>query len=102
MTREEFRATRSAWVVGNRREKIRYAFSVYEGVIREVYRITQWLPSGSTFNPRYGGRQRKRSTRWEFVGTLAEGHIRKRYLNRYVGHLFKPGAQNPIAYVNVE
>ena len=76
--------------------------SVFEGVIREVYRITQWLPGGSTFNARYGGRHRRRSDRWEFVGTLAEDPVRKRYANRYVGHLFPKGAQNPVAYVNVE
>jgi len=39
---------------------------------------------------------------WEFVGTIAEDHVRRRYINRYVGHLFTQGAQNPISYVNLE
>lgn len=38
---------------------------------------------------------------WEFVGRLAEDRIRRRYVDRFVGHLFPPGAQNPIAYLNV-
>ena len=99
---ELYDATRSAWVIGAKREKVQYAFSVYEGVIREVYRITQWLPGGSTFNERYGGRYRRRTARWEFVGTIAEERVRRLYLNRFVGHLFPRGAQNPIAYVNTD
>jgi hypothetical protein len=39
--------------------------------------------------------------RWEFVGTIAEDNERNRYINRYVGHLFTRGAQNPISYVNL-
>lgn len=35
--------------------------------------------------------------RWEFVGRVASSRIRERYLGRYVGHLFRRGAQNPIA-----
>jgi hypothetical protein len=38
----------------------------------------------------------------EFVGVIAEAAIRKRYINKYVGHLFPQGAQNPIAYLNVD
>jgi hypothetical protein len=98
---ELYDATRSAWQVGRRRDDALYAFAVYEGVVREVYRITHWHPSGSTFNSRRGGLRGRESDRWEFVGTLAEDKIRYRYVNRYVGHLFTQGAQNPIAYVNL-
>ena len=66
------------------------------------YSITQWLPGGSTFNGRWKGRATQREDRWEFVGTIATPAIRDRYINRYVGHLFTQGAQNPIAYVNIE
>ena len=100
---ELYDATRSAWRVGKRRrEEATYAFSVFEGVVREVYQIAQWLPAGSTFNNRNRGKQVTRAQRWEFVGTIAEDSVRQRYLNRYVGHLFTQGAQNPIAYVNID
>lgn len=99
---ELYDATRSAWKVGPRREKARYAFAVFEGVVREVYSITHWLPAGSTFNARYRGRATQREDRWEFVGTIAGEKLRGRYINRYVGHLFPRGAQNPISYVNIE
>ena len=98
---ELYDATRSAWVVGDRREGSRFAMAVFEGLVREVYRITQWLPAGSTFNSRWSGRAFRRNGRWEFVGVLAAEKIRKRYVNKYVGHLFTRGAQNPISYVNI-
>jgi len=98
---ELYDATRSAWKVGAQREKARYAFAVYEGVIREVYRISAWLRAGTTFAVQNGGRARSRPGRHEFVGTLAAEELRRRYVNRYVGDEFEPGAQNPVKYVNV-
>lgn len=94
-------ATRSAWVVGRKCESVELAFAVYEGVIREVYRVQAWLPAGSTFNSWFDGRGKARPGRKEFVGVIAEDAVRRRYVNRYVGDLFSQGAQNPIAYVNV-
>ena len=99
---ELYDATRSAWRVGVKKVEARYAFSVFEGVVREVYRITGWLPGGSTFAAQNQGRRRQRPGRWEFVGTIAEDSVRQRYVNSYVGHLFPKGAQNPIAYVNIQ
>lgn len=98
---ELYDATRSAWKVGDQRQKVKYAFAVYEGVVREVYRIEHWLKAGTTFAAQSGGRQRPRARRWEFVGTLAEDRIRRRYINRYVGDEFPPGAQNPVKYLNL-
>ena len=99
---ELYDATRSAWKVGEKKARARYAMAVYEGVVREVYRITGWLEGGSTFAAQNLGKRKRWPGRWEFVGTLAEDEIRKRYVNSYVGHLFRKGAQNPIAYVNID
>jgi len=98
---ELYDATRSAWKVGKRKANARYAMAVYEGVVREVYKITEWLEGGSTFAAQNLGKRKRRPGRSEFVGTLAEDEIRKRYVNTYVGHLFRKGAQFPIAYVNI-
>lgn len=98
---ELYDATRSAWVVGpKRREQAQYAFAVYQGIVREVYKISQWLEAGSTFrtrSPRGGG---KRKRRWEFVGTVALEEICKKYVDRSVDRYFSQHAQNPIQYVN--
>jgi hypothetical protein len=99
---ELYDATRSAWKVGARRGLVELAFAVHEGVVREVYRVEDWLPAGSTFNSRFDGRGSPRADRWEFVGVVAADEVRKRYINRYVGDMFPQGAQNPIAYVNID
>jgi len=99
---ELYDATRSAWKVGDKKDKAQYAFAVYEGVVREVYRITDWLPGGSTFAAQHQGKRKRRPGRWEFVGTLADIEVRQRYVNSYVGHLFPKGAQNPVLYLNID
>jgi len=35
------------------------------------------------------------------VGRLAPERLRRKYIDRDVGSYFPPGAQNPIAYVNI-
>lgn len=97
---ELYDATRGVWVLSKRREKAKYAYAVFAGVIREVYEIAQWLPAGSTMNTRPRGDLLARD-RWEFVGRIAPEGIRKRYVDRYVGHTFRQGSQNPISYVNL-
>ncbi len=101
MTLQElYDATRSAWKLGSKRETAEYALSIYRGVVREVFRIEAWVPGGSTMKSRdTEGRPNPRYDRWEFVGQVAEDPVRRRYLNRSVRHLVKPGAQNPIQYV---
>ncbi len=49
---ELYDATRASWKLGQKRQLARYAFAVFEGVVREVYEITQWFQAGSTFNSR--------------------------------------------------
>jgi len=97
---ELYDATRGIWKVGQERVKAKYAFAVFEGVIREVYEISQWLHAGSTLSSR-NPRGLRSSDRWEFVGRLAPELLRRRYINRYVGQEFKQGNQNPIRYVNL-
>lgn len=96
---ELYDATRGIWTVGDQRERARFAFAVFQDVIREVYEIKQWFPAGSTLNSR-DFREFPLSDRWEFVGRLAAGHIRRRYVGRFLGS-FQQGSQNPIKYVNV-
>lgn len=96
---ELYDATRSSWKVGSRRREPRYAIAVFAGVVREVYRITEWLPSGSTLrHDRPHGDTRR--DRWEFVGVVAEDAIRTRYLNQLVSHYFAKHSRNPVRYVN--
>jgi uncharacterized protein len=97
---ELYDATRGVWKLGPNRERAKYAFAIFEGIIREVYEITQWLEAGSTFSSR-DARGVRSPKKWEFVGRLAPEGMRRRYLNRDVTSYFKRGARYPISYVKV-
>ena len=97
---ELYDATRGVWKVGARRELAKYALAVFEGIVLEVYEIVSWHPAGSTFTSR-DREDVSAPGRWEFVGRLAPERLRRKYIDRDVGSYFPPGAQNPIAYVNI-
>lgn len=97
---ELYDATRASWRLGSKRKNAKYAFAVFEGVVREVYEIASWLEAGSTLNSAHG-RDAQPRDRWEFVGRLAPEHLRRRYINRDVSQYFRQGGRNPIRYVNI-
>ncbi|MCC7294162.1 MAG: hypothetical protein IT449_19035 [Phycisphaerales bacterium] len=100
---EIYDATRAAWKVGWKRDRARYALSVFGGIVREVFEIAHWLPAGSTMRAHdKDGRPRLPRDRWEFVGRAADELLRKRYVNHSVRHSLPQGAQNPIMYVNCD
>ncbi len=78
-------ATRKSWVVGERRNKAKYAIATYKGLTREVYEIHEWFQIGS---------------RWGFNGERASESIRARLRYKSTVDLAKQGAANPIRYVN--
>jgi len=102
-----YEITRGIWrVAGSRRNCVQYAFSVYEGVVKEVYKVNGWYPAMST---PYQTRTELDITlhdqisiagRWEFIGEVAVPAIRTKYIDRSVAFLFPQGAANPIKYVN--
>ncbi len=107
---ELYDVTRSAWRLsqrGGRRDRVRYAFSVFGGVVREVYRVNAWVPAGSSMRlkdtePGRDGRPPLRPKRWEFIGHVAEPKARSKYLGRSVSHYFPAGNQNPVKYVGCD
>jgi hypothetical protein len=99
---ELYDATRSTWKAGPDRDRAKYAFAIFDGIVKEVYSITKWLPAGTTYNTLYHGRGRTRPGRWEFVGTVADEAVRRKYKDKWVGHYFAKGAANPIQYVKVK
>ncbi len=91
-------ATRGIWRLSKEHaEAARYAFAVYQGVIKEVYEIDEWLPAGST---KYRNRQFASAhlkNRYEFVGKVARDEVRDKYIGR---RMPEPHGQNPIRYYN--
>ncbi len=98
MSSEElYEVTRGIWRVGERnRNKVDYAFSVYQGIVLEVYRVKQWYPAGTLKYKTRDSSEFNTTGRWEFSGSVAED-IRAQYVDFSVG---KAG-QNPIRYVNI-
>lgn len=97
---ELYDATRGIWKVGEGRNNAIYALSVYGGIVREVYKIREWLPAGTTlYKTRPEINDYADKERWEFVGEVAEERIRKKYLLKSVEEYLPDHAQNPIRYV---
>jgi uncharacterized protein len=98
--REElYDITRGVWKVGARREKAQYAFAVYKGLVREVYRIEQWFPAGTTQYRRRTVDEVNISGRWEFTRAIADEMIRNKYVGKSVENYLTANSQNPIKYV---
>lgn len=89
---ELYEITRGNWVVGKRREKAKYAFSVYRGIVREVYIINNWfrVPARSE--------REKTRMRWRFDGEIADEMAH--YFAGDVSHYISKRSQNPIKYLN--
>jgi hypothetical protein len=97
---ELYEATRGVWVIGRRREQVRYAFAVFRGVVREVYRVDAWSPAGSTQYLTRPLEEVINSRRWEFTGRIAEHAVRTKYLDKSVTTYFSGSSRNPLKYVN--
>ena len=82
-SRELYEATRGVWKLGPRREGGKYAFAVFEGVVREAYAIEGWHPAGTL---EYETRDEDLAVegRWEFEGSVAPGTVCRRYVGRSV------------------
>ena len=72
--------------------------AVYQGIVREVYRIERWLPACSLpYSTRDDVEQYRGSGRWEF-----EGHVATDVRDDYVDFSVGKGGQNPVRYVNIK
>ena len=96
--------TRGTWVVGERRNRAKFAMAVYAGIVRAVYEIESWHRAGSTtYTTRVQAELAKQeSNRWEFVGRVALEHVCSRYIGRSVAHLFRAGQQSPVVGIGLD
>ena len=75
--------------------------AVYQGIIREIYEVVKWFPAATAFSNRTEDKAGL-DGRWEFVGKVADGKVRGKYLYRSVAHEFGKANQNPIRYLNIK
>ena len=83
---ELYERTRASWKVAPQRRRPEWAFAVYDGIARAVYRIEGWerTPDGQ---------------RWLFNG-VRDPAMEDRYLWTDVAEYLPRGARNPITYVH--
>jgi hypothetical protein len=98
---ELYEYTRGRWkITEDKRNKVQYACAVYEGVIRETYKVEKWFTAGSTYYAyRLEKLTPKEKGRYEFIGNIADEHIQKKYNYKSVKHMFNPGFAGPILFV---
>jgi hypothetical protein len=104
--KELYEITRGKWAMGTRRNKAKYAFAVYKGIIREVYEIERWLPISvgedeviRRWRPRNAkDAEVKRRNRWQFEGKIA--HSLRHYVGKSTENYAVIGARNSFRYVN--
>ena len=89
---ELYEITRANWVVAERRNKARFAFSIYRGNVRQVYEIQKWFPVKAR------SQDAKTQDRWRFDGIVAQA------LQHYVGGSVEKyvGSQNSINMLTLE
>lgn len=99
-----YEATRGAWVIGSRRDKVEYALAVSKGTVKEVYEVHRWHSMGvlhyATRPCRHCGARDGigASNRWEFSGEVAADEIRRRYVGKSVKRYFPKGNVSPFRY----
>lgn len=90
-----YEITRSWWRLGNKRLRAKWAFAVFGGVVRAVYRIEGWeTPSQDMIDE-----DPRRLGRWGFTGTR-DPAMEDKYLFGNVTAYLPMAAQNPIRYIN--
>lgn len=95
-----YEATRGIWRIGPQRHQVEYAFAVFRGIVREVYKIKTWHPAGTTTYQTRPKEHFMATDRWEFIGEVAEQGIRQKYIDKSVEQYLAANSQNPIKYVN--
>lgn len=97
---ELYEATRGVWKLGSRCTKARYAFAVFEGVVREVYEIESWHSAATTSYATRDAGKLTRDGRREFLGRVADAEVRDAYVGRSVAEEFRRGQRSPVVYKN--
>ena len=100
---ELYEITRRYWRVNlEKAKKADYVFSVYDGLVVEVYKVAQWFEAFTTMGTVESDdetEKEKIENRYEFVGNIAPEEVRAKYKYKSVSGLFTKGEQNPIKYL---
>jgi hypothetical protein len=100
---ELYNATRGIWAIGSRRNLADYAFAVFNGTVKKVYRIDCWEPVTPELYKQLGRVEKwedKFYKRWAFIGKPDE-ELSAKYENKNIKE-YLTGSGTPFNYVNCE
>ncbi len=99
---ELYDATRGVWILSLERARgAKYAFAVFEGIVKEVYEPELWQDARvDSYETRKDLTPEDGKGRIEFIGKLAPEAIRSKYIDKSVANSFVFGSQNPCKYIN--
>jgi hypothetical protein len=99
---ELYDATRGVWILSLERARgAKYAFAVFEGIVKEVYEPELWQDAQvDSYETRKDLTPEDGKGRIEFIGKLAPEAIRSKYIDKSVASSFVFGSQNPCKYIN--
>ncbi len=99
---ELYDATRGVWILSLERARgAKYAFAVFEGIVKEVYEPELWQDAQvDSYETRKDLTPEDGKGRIEFIGKLAPEAIRSKYIDKSVANSFVFGSQNPCKYIN--
>jgi hypothetical protein len=99
---ELYDITRGVWRLDFERARaMKYAFAVYEGVVREVYEVDKWQPAEiSGYATRTDLMPEDAKGRIEFIGKVVPDTIRQKYLLGDVTAYSSVSLQAPCLYIN--
>jgi hypothetical protein len=89
---ELYDITRGNWVISKKRDEVKYAFALRNGIVLQVYRIKDWEPVKAR------RLEQKHQDRWRFNGEIATDM--QHYIGKSVVSYITPSSRNPIKYVN--
>lgn len=93
-----YEVTRGTWKLSLRRYRAKYAMAVYQGIVKQVYRIDRWVPAGYSEYTTRKPEEFKKRERWEFEGEV-DRKLSKLYVGKSVRKYFPKHGQAPVHYV---
>ena len=95
---ELYDITRGFWKINlQRASKAKYALTIVDGQVIEVYEIDKWVKAGTTKINRKVDKENK--NKWQFDGRVADNEIRSKYINKSVVPLFNGSRSRDFVYV---
>ena len=98
---ELYESTRGYWRISmDTARKAKYALSIADNIVREVYLIVDWYKAMTTMSllKSEHGEDSLNTNRIEFIGRIAPEDVRNKYVDKSVKNLYKRGEANPCKY----